>query len=64
MFINLLTKLYLIPFRKTSRAKGNDRTDRHILDRFFEIISDTSVGVSNFWLQSRTKYLEQNGLIQ
>ena len=43
MFIHLLTRLYLVPFRKTSRAKGNNHTDddefiRHLLDRFSRLL--------------------------
>ena len=49
MFIHLLARLYLLPFRKLSRAKVNNRADRHLLDSFSRFI-DTSVGVSNFRL--------------
>ena len=38
MFIHLLKRLYLIPFRKISRAKGNNRTDRHLLDSFSRLL--------------------------
>ena len=30
-FIHLLTRLYLMPFQKTSRARGNNRTDRQYI---------------------------------
>ena len=33
-FIHLLARQYLIPFRKTFRAKGNNCTDRHLLNSF------------------------------
>ena len=49
MFIHLLARLYLLPFCKLSRAKVNNRADRHLLDSFSRFI-DTSVGVSNFRL--------------
>ena len=43
-----MTRLYQIPFRKTSRAKVNNLTDGHFIRQLFEVIIDTSVGVSNF----------------
>ena len=60
MFIHLLKRLYLIPFRKISRAKGNNRTDRHLLDSFSRLLLTPKVGVPNFRLvilqrQWRTK---------
>ena len=60
MFIHLLTRLYLIPLGKISRAKGNNRTDRHLLDRSSRLLL-TSVqlylisGYSFLKRQRRTK---------
>ena len=34
----ILTGIYLIPFRKTSGAKGNNSTDSHLLDCFSRLL--------------------------
>ena len=47
-FIHLLTRLYLMPFQKTSRVKGNNRPDRQYIWQLFGVIIDISVGV-NYW---------------
>ena len=37
-----------MPFQKTSRAKGNNPTDRQYIWQLFGVIIDISVGV-NYW---------------
>ena len=37
-----------MPFQKTSRVKGNNRTDRQYIWQLFGVIIDISVGV-NYW---------------